>query len=244
MTYHTLKGETSALKNINFKVNEGEFISIIGPSGCGKSTVLNIISGLIHPTSGNVYIGTNKIEKPTNSIGYMFQKDHLFPWLTVWDNVCLGLKIKNKLDDSSVDYITNLLKKYDLWGFKDFFPSELSGGMRQRAALIRTLALNPKVLLLDEPFSALDYQTRLNISDEIYEIIKRENKTTIMVTHDIAEAISMSDRLILLTPRPATINKNLEIKFDNKYNTPLKRREAPNFSTYFNLFWKELNSYE
>lgn len=243
MNYHTLKAETPALKDINFQVEEGEFLSIIGPSGCGKSTILNIISGLISPTSGNIYMDNRKIEEHTNIIGYMFQKDHLFPWLTLWDNVCLGLKIQNKMNPESIKYIEDLLKKYELWDFKNHYPSQLSGGMRQRVALIRTLALNPKVLLLDEPFSALDYQTRLNISDEIHEIIKRENKTTIMVTHDISEAISMSNRIILLTPRPATINKNIKIEFDPKYNTPLKKREAPNFSIYFNLLWKELNNY-
>lgn len=244
MNYHTLKGETPALKDLSFKVEEGEFVSIIGPSGCGKSTVLNIISGLISPTCGNIYINNDKIKEHTNIIGYMFQKDHLFPWLTLWDNVCLGLKIQNKINHESIKYIDDLLKKYGLWDFKTHYPAELSGGMRQRVALIRTLALNPKVLLLDEPFSALDYQTRLNLSDEIYEIIKKENKTAIMVTHDISEAISMSNRIILLTPRPATISKDLVIEFESKYNTPLKKREAPNFRSYFNLLWKELNSYD
>lgn len=244
MNYHTLKEETLALKNINFEVKEGEFLSIIGPSGCGKSTILNIIAGLIIPSCGKIYIDNKQITGKTRSIGYMFQKDNLFPWSSVWDNVCLGLKIQKKLNEENKEYISSLLKKYGLWEFKNHFPNQLSGGMRQRVALIRTLALKPKVLLLDEPFSALDYQTRLNISDEICSIIKKEHKTTVMVTHDISEAISMSNRVLLLTPRPATINKNLKIEFDEKYNTSLKRREAHNFRDYFNILWKELNSYE
>lgn len=244
MTYHTLKEETHAINPINFTVNNGDFLSIIGPSGCGKSTILNIIAGLIQPSSGKIFIDNKEIDSSCSSIGYMFQKDHLFPWLTVYENVCMGLKIQKNLNDKNKNYINELLEKYELLEFKNHYPDQLSGGMRQRVALIRTLAINPKVLLLDEPFSALDYQTRLNISDEIYEIIKKEKKTVIMVTHDISEAVSMSDRVIALSKRPASIENDLVIKFDDVFNTPLKRREAPEFTKYFNTLWKELNKNE
>lgn len=244
MTYHTLKEETHAINPISFTVNDGDFLSIIGPSGCGKSTILNIIAGLIQPSSGKIFIDNKEIDSSCSSIGYMFQKDHLFPWLTVYENVCMGLKIQKNLNDKNKSYINELLDKYELLEFKNHYPDQLSGGMRQRVALIRTLAINPKVLLLDEPFSALDYQTRLNISDEIYEIIKKEKKTVIMVTHDISEAVSMSDRVIALSKRPASIENDLVIKFDDVFNTPLKRREAPEFTKYFNTLWKELNKNE
>lgn len=190
MNYHTITDETEALKDITFSVNKGDFISIVGPSGCGKSTLLNIIAGLISPSSGNVSINYNNDKETSVAMGYMFQKDHLFEWLSVWNNVLLGLKIKNKITDINKNNVEKLLKNYNLWEFRNHVPSQLSGGMRQRVALIRTLALNPQVLILDEPFSALDYQSRLKASDEIYKIIKRENKTALMVTHDISEAIS------------------------------------------------------
>ncbi|MCY6957914.1 ABC transporter ATP-binding protein [Clostridium brassicae] len=189
MNYHTLKSETEALKDISFTVKQGEYISIVGPSGCGKSTVLNIIAGLLSPSEGNVLVDGKNIDNSSLIIGYMFQKDQLFEWLTVWNNVLLGLKVQHKVNDDSINKVTKLLHDYNLWDFKNYYPKQLSGGMRQRVALIRTLALNPDILLLDEPFSALDYQSRLNASDEIYKIIKRENKTAIMVTHDIAEPI-------------------------------------------------------
>jgi NitT/TauT family transport system ATP-binding protein len=240
MNYHSLTTETPALDNISFSVQEGHFLSIVGPSGCGKSTLLNIIAGLITPSFGEVII--NHLDDRLNSkIGYMFQKDQLFDWLTVWDNVLLGLKINHRVTDDNKNIVKTLLKNYNLWEFRNHHPRELSGGMRQRVALIRTLALRPEILLLDEPFSALDYQTRLNISDEVYAIIKKEKKTTIMVTHDISEAISMSDEIIILSNRPAIIIKNIPLKFEENFSCPLKRREAPNFGVYFNEIWKELN---
>ncbi|MGH4118558.1 ABC transporter ATP-binding protein [Clostridium sp.] len=240
MNYHSLTAETPALNNISFSVQEGHFLSIVGPSGCGKSTLLNIIAGLITPSFGEVII--NHLDDRSNSkIGYMFQKDQLFDWLTVWDNVLLGLKINHRITDDNKDIVKSLLINYNLWEFRNHHPMELSGGMRQRVALIRTLALRPEILLLDEPFSALDYQTRLNISDEVYAIIKKEKKTTIMVTHDISEAISMSDEIIVLSNRPAIIIKNIPLEFGENFSYPLKRREAPNFGVYFNEIWKELN---
>jgi len=242
MNYHSLTAETPALADISFSVEEGHFLSIVGPSGCGKSTLLNIIAGLITPSYGKVVINRSTDSSNFLKIGYMFQKDQLFDWLTIWDNVLLGLKINHCITDDNKNMVKNLLISYNLWEFRDHHPRELSGGMRQRVALIRTLALSPEVLLLDEPFSALDYQTRLNISDEVYEIIKKEKKTTIMVTHDIAEAIAMSDEIIILSNRPAVIVKHMNLEFGEDFPCPLKRREAPHFRVYFNEIWKELNN--
>ena len=241
MNYHTLAAETVALNDINFTVEGGEFISLVGPSGCGKSTLLNIISGLIKPSSGEILVDGQVQEGYSSKIGYMFQKDQLFEWLTVFENVSIGLKIKKMINENSRSKLEKLLKNYNLWEFKDHYPRQLSGGMRQRVALIRTLALDPEVLLLDEPFSALDYQTRLNVSDEIYEIIKSEGKTAIMVTHDISEAVSMSSRVIVLSKRPAGIKKIINIEFDCKNLTPLKCREHNKFRIYFNDIWKEMD---
>ena len=242
MNYHSLTAETAALADISFGVQEGHFLSIVGPSGCGKSTLLNIIAGLITPSYGKIVINRSTDSSNFLKIGYMFQKDQLFDWLTIWDNVLLGLKINHSVTDDNKEMVKNLLISYNLWEFRDHHPRELSGGMRQRVALIRTLALSPEVLLLDEPFSALDYQTRLNISDEVYEIIKKEKKTTIMVTHDIAEAIAMSDEIIILSNRPAVIVKHMHLEFGEDFPCPLKHREAPHFRVYFNEIWKELNN--
>lgn len=189
MSYHTLKGETKALEDISFNISDREFITIVGPSGCGKSTILNIIAQLLTPSKGKVLVDNKSLEEASLKIGYMFQKDQLFEWLTVWDNVLLGLKIQHKINEDNKDKLRKLLKNYNLWDFRNHYPSQLSGGMRQRVALIRTLAINPNILLLDEPFSALDYQNRLNASDEIFKIIKHEKKTAVMVTHDISEYI-------------------------------------------------------
>lgn len=241
MNYHTPKAETSALVDINLKVDKGEFISIVGPSGCGKSTLLNIISGLLTPSSGDIFLDNEKLLGYSAKLGYMFQRDHLFQWLTVWENIILGLKIQHKLNEESKHKLEKLLKSYGLWDFKQYKPSELSGGMRQRVALIRTLALDPEILLLDEPFSALDYQNRLKVSDDIYKIIKKEGKTAIMVTHDIAEAISTSNRVIVLSKRPAKIKKEVQIIFSCPCDSPLKCREAPEFRIYFNDIWKEMD---
>lgn len=242
MNYHSLTTCTRALDNVTFSVDDGEFLSIVGPSGCGKSTLLNIIAGLLKPSYGSIYIDNDKMTSFSNKMGYMFQKDQLFSWLTVWENIILGLKIQHKNIDSYKSKLNNLLKNYGLIDFLSHYPDELSGGMRQKVALIRTLALDPEVLLLDEPFSSLDYQTRLNISDEIFKIIKKENKTAIMVTHDISEAISMSNRVIVLSKRPANIKKIFDIKFSIPHDSPLRCREEPEFRIYFNNIWKELNS--
>lgn len=241
MNYHSVKGETPALKNINFEVDSGEFISILGPSGCGKSTLLNIMSGLLEPSKGQVLYKGEEIKKNLDQIGYMFQKDHLFEWNTVWENVILGLKIKKQLTDESKCRVNELLDAYGLLRFKNHYPSELSGGMRQRVALIRTLALNPEILFLDEPFSALDYQSRLIVCDDVYKIIKTEKKTAIMVTHDIAEAISISEKVIVLSKRPSNVKVEVPIDFNQDDLTPFQKRKDIKFSDYFNRLWKELD---
>ena len=235
-TYQAKNGEIEALKNISFDVKEGEYISIIGPSGCGKSTLLSIISGLESKTSGEVYID--------GKIGYMLQKDNLLEWRTIYNNVLLGLEIQKNITPENKEYVLELLKKYGLYEFKDKYPMQLSGGMRQRVALIRTLAIRPNILLLDEAFSALDYQTRLMVTEDIYKILKNENITALMVTHDISEAISMSDRVVVLSKRPATVKNIYEIDFEMENRTPLNCRESPKFSKYFNLMWKELEEHE
>jgi len=231
--YHTLDGETEALKNISFDVYEGEFIGIIGPSGCGKSTLLSIISGLLKPSYGSVEVN--------GKIGYMLQKDHLFEWRNIWQNALLGLEIQKSLTEESKKYVEGLLVKYGLGEFKNHYPNQLSGGMRQRAALIRTLALKPDILLLDEAFSALDYQTRLAISDEVYKILKYEQKTAVIVTHDISEAISMCDRIVVLSNRPAHVKKIYDIVLTCEDRSPIGCRKAPEFREYFNSIWKELD---
>ena len=241
LTYHSLKTETKAINNLNFSIEKGEFVSIIGPSGCGKSTLLNIISGLLKPSEGQVIYNDENIKNRLDKMGYMFQKDYLFQWLSVRSNVMLGLKIKKIDTEENIKRAEVLLENYQLGRFKNHKPGELSGGMRQRVALIRTLALNPDVLLLDEPFSALDYQTRLKVCDDVKEIIKKENKTAIMVTHDLGEAIAISDRIIVLTKRPAEIKLDIKIDFKNKEATPFQRRKESEFNEYFNLLWKELD---
>ena len=238
--YQAKNGEIEALNNISFKVEEGEFVSIIGPSGCGKSTLLSIIAGLEDKTSGAVYIDGEKIIGNSPKMGYMLQKDNLLEWRTIYKNVLLGLEIRHIKNKENIEYVNQLLKKYNLYEFKDKYPNQLSGGMRQRVALIRTLAVRPRILLLDEAFSALDYQTRINVTKDIYKILKAENITALIVTHDISEAISMSDRIIVLTKRPATIKQIHKIEFDITNRTPLNCRESPKFSKYFDTLWKEL----
>ena len=239
--YHTLEGETYALKDITFSVREGEFIALVGPPGCGKSTLLHLIAGLLTPEKGLIKINGSYHPDNTSGIGYMLQKDHLLEWRTIYKNVLLGLEIRRELTAEKLAYVNQLLSDYGLDKFRSAHPSELSGGMRQRAALIRTLALKPELLLLDEPFSALDSQTRLSVSDDIGRILRQEKKTAILVTHDISEAISMADRVIILSPRPAIIRKIVPICFDLENRTPMASRNAPEFKSYFNLIWKELN---
>lgn len=241
-SYHSESGETTALSDITFSLKEGEFVSIVGPSGCGKSTLLSLISGLLVPESGQILLHGQDVRDFHTGIGYMLQKDHLFEWRTIWQNVLLGLEIQKRISRKTMEHTEEMLKDYGLWGFKQARPSQLSGGMRQRAALIRTLALDPDLLLLDEPFSALDYQTRLSVCDDIAGIIRKEKKTALLVTHDLAEAISMAERVIVLSARPAKICQIVPITLDLPERTPMKTRNAPEFKDYFNLIWKELNT--
>ena len=238
-SYQAENGEVLALKDISFTMDKGEFVSLVGPSGCGKSTLLSIIAGLLKPTAGSIYVNGEEITGVSSRIGYMLQKDNLLEWRTIYKNVLLGLEIRNMLDAKNVSRAVGLLKSYGLYEFKDKYPAQLSGGMRQRAALIRTLAINPEILLLDEAFSALDYQTRLSVTDDVYRILKKEKITTLMVSHDIPESISMGDRVLLLSHRPAVIRESIPIQF-GPGRTPLSCRNDPRFSQYFNHIWKGL----
>lgn len=239
-SYHTMEGETPALSHISFSVTPGEFLAVVGPSGCGKSTLLSLLCGLLSPESGSILIDGEPIAQSGANIGYMLQKDHLFEWRTIYGNVALGLEIQKKLNQETREHLNDMLSAYGLGGFEHSRPSELSGGMRQRAALIRTLALKPDLLLLDEPFSALDYQTRLAVCDDISSIIRSTGKTAILITHDLSEAISVADRVVVLSARPGQVKTILSTPFAPEYDSPLKRRNAPEFSTYFNQVWKEL----
>ena len=237
--YHTLQGETLVLDHVNFSIRPGEFVAIVGPSGCGKSTLLSLICNLLQPDEGEILLQKNK------KTGYMLQKDHLLEWRTTMKNIAIGPEINHQSSQNLTGKIDSLLHKYKLDGFRNAKPGQLSGGMRQRAALIRTLMLEPDLLLLDEPFSALDYQTRLSVSDDVWNILKTENKTALLITHDISEAISMADRIIILSSRPATVKKELSVNLTcPEKRTPFLARSSPEFKDYFNLVWKELNNHE
>lgn len=233
LRYHSISGETPAVSHLDLTVESGEFISIVGPSGCGKSTILSMLAGQLTPSEGKLEVNGN--------IGYMLQKDHLLHWRNIRSNALLGLEIQKNLTLENTAYVESLLEQYGLGEFKEHFPWQLSGGMRQRVALIRTLAVRPDILLLDEPFSALDYQTRLRVSDEIGSIIRQEKKTAILVTHDISEAISLADRVIVLTKRPAMVKTIFPIQLSIGKHTPMQARENPAFKDYFNAIWKELD---
>lgn len=243
-SYHTKTGETKALSGINFSVEKGEFLAIVGPSGCGKSTLLNLVAGLLPIREGSITLEGVSVLEHKDKIGYMLQKDHLLPWRTTEENICLGLEISKQQTTEKLQLAEQMLKQYGLYDFRKVKPTELSGGMKQRVALIRTLVMEPELLLLDEPFSALDYQTRLSVADDIYEILKKEGKTAILITHDIAEAISMSERIIVLTSRPGRIKKEVKIELtmeDGRTPTkPSEGRSAREFATYYQKIWKEL----
>lgn len=242
-SYHSLQGEIKALQNISFQVQKGEFVGIVGPSGCGKSTLLSLIAGLNTPESGQI-ITVNGRNNRHLCIGYMLQHDHLFEWRNIYKNVLLGLELNRQVTPEKLAYVDNLLKEYGLYDFRFKKPGELSGGMKQRAALIRTMAMDPDLLLLDEPFSALDYQTRLTVSADISRLIRAAGKTMIIVTHDISEAISICDKVIVLTKRPATVKKIIPIALTRRDNSPLSARTAPEFQDYFNLIWEEMTDEE
>lgn len=233
--YHTKKSEIPAIENLNLNIRDGEFVAIVGPSGCGKTTLLSILCGLENKTSGEILFPKKELR-----MGYMLQNDTLFPWLNILDNCLLGLRIKGEVNNENIERVKKLLDTYGLKEFIFKYPRNLSGGMRQRVALIRTLAINPDVLLLDEPFSALDYQTRLAVSDDVWKIIKKEGKTTIMITHDVAEAISMADRVVVLSNRPSTVKKIYNIEMKNK-STPIKNRNLEEFKDYYDKIWKEID---
>ena len=231
LTYHTKRGEVTALKGLSFSLGEGEFAAMIGPSGCGKSTVLSLAAGLLKPSEGTVTL--------RGSIGYMLQRDELFPWRTIEKNLYLPLEVQKKNTPERRARAAELARTYGLADFLKSYPSQLSGGMRQRAALIRTLAMEPDILLLDEPFSALDYQTRLNVTADVARILRSEKKAALLITHDISEAISLADRIFVLTARPARLLTEHETDFTS--TDPLRRREEPRFSGWFERLWKELN---
>ncbi len=233
--YHTNKSEIPAIKDLNLNIKEGEFVAIVGPSGCGKTTLLSILCSLEEKSQGEIIYTQGK-----QKMGYMLQNDTLFPWLNILDNTLLGLKVEKNITKENIQKVTKLLETYGLKDFIKKYPNNLSGGMRQRVALIRTLATNPDILLLDEPFSALDYQTRLAVSDDVWKIIKKEKKTTIMITHDIAEAISMADRIIVLTNRPSKVKSIYTIEMKNKQN-PINNRKQKEFQYYYDKIWKDID---
>lgn len=243
-SYHNLKGETPALSHISLHVSEGSFVAIVGPSGCGKSTLLSLISGLLAPEEGEIlYRGLSSREYCADTalkIGYMLQRDHLFEWRTIYQNVVLGLELNHILTEENTDYVLKLLRDYGLYGFKDKKPSELSGGMRQRAALIRTMAVHPDLLLLDEPFSALDFQTRLAVSADIANIIRETGKTALLITHDLSEAITLADRVIVLSRRPACVKCEMPILYEINRADPLAIRSTAAYQEYFNQLWEVL----
>lgn len=241
LSFHTEQQETVVLSDLSFDIKQGEFVAFVGPSGCGKSTILNLISGLLKPETGTILLNGIPIENTSDTIGYMLQKDHLFQWRTILSNIMLGPEINHQKTPEKLAYARQLLDDYGLSDFENAKPSQLSGGMRQRAALIRTLVMEPSILLLDEPFSALDYQTRLNVSDDIGKIIKKQSITAILVTHDISEAISMADRIFVLSNRPTHIQLELPVQLTIENRTPFNSRSAPEFQRYFNQIWKELN---
>ena len=239
-TYPSIEGEVEAIRDLSFQVYNGEFLAIVGPSGCGKSTLLSIIARLLEPSSGTIAFQNPDGSLHYPRIGYMLQHDYLLEWRSIYRNVTLGPEIQKDLSYETRAHIDKLLKDYGLYEFRDKKPGELSGGMRQRAALIRTLAINPEILLLDEPFSALDYQTRLAVSDDICKIIRSTKKTAILITHDLSEAISMADRILVLSKRPATLRAELPIHLTLTDTSTLAARKAPEFATYFNELWEEL----
>ena len=241
-SYHSLREETPTLKDISFSVAEGEFVAIVGPSGCGKSTLLSIIAGLLSPENGSIITAGANPATQKATMGYMLQKDHLLPYRNILQNVLLGPEIQKNVTKEVIDYAEELLKEYGLWDVQTKYPNELSGGMRQRVALIRTMVLNPSLLLLDEPFSALDYQTRLYVSADICGRIRKANKTAILITHDLSEAISLADRIIVLSNRPATVKKELTVHLSQGRDDPIATRTAKEFNEYFEILWKELHN--
>ncbi|MZQ87392.1 ATP-binding cassette domain-containing protein [Paenibacillus sp. 5J-6] len=242
--YVTEERATLAVQGIDFAIARGEFVSLIGPSGCGKTTLLSIIAGLIRPTAGTVTVAGNPVNGPSTRVGYMLQQDYLFPWRTIEANACMGLEIAGLLTKEKKQGVLHLLEEMGLYSFKDYYPSQLSGGMRQRVALVRTLATEPELLLLDEPFSALDYQTKLQLEDLVVETLQAKKKTALLVTHDISEAIAMSDRIIVLDPNPGRMRQEFHIPEEIRTSVPFEARELPGFHALFRLIWQEFGGHE
>ncbi|WP_077736169.1 ABC transporter ATP-binding protein [Bacillus sonorensis] len=243
-TYFSLQEKTTALENVSINVEKGEFVSFLGPSGCGKTTLLSIIAGIVAPTEGRVLFEGQQHDEKDRLIGYMLQQDYLFPWKTIEENVLIGLRISKKLSLETKQAALELLEKFGLHQVENKYPKELSGGMRQRAALARTLAVDPGILLLDEPFSALDYQTKLNLEDLVFNTLHTYQKTAVLVTHDIEEAIAMSDRILLFSKQPGTVHKTFAIPESLRKLTPFEARQEPEFQAIFQAIWKELNHLE
>lgn len=239
--YQAQNGEISAIEDVSFTLPTGKFLSIVGPSGCGKSTLLSMIAGLEKKSGGEVLLDSRPVNRNEHKIGYMLQKDYLLPWRNIYKNVCFGLEITGAKTPENLTYVDQLLKTYGLWEFREKYPSQLSGGMRQRAALIRTLAVRPTLLLLDEAFSALDYQTRLQVTDDVFKILRAEKISAVLVTHDIPEAICMGDCVLVLSERPAKVKLSLNISL---LGTPLQRRGNKEFRVYFERIWKEMSHSE
>ena len=240
LAYQSARHETLAVQDVSFRIEPGEFVSVVGPSGCGKSTCLSMLAGIEQPTTGVVALDGVPVTRPTGQVGIMLQHDHLFEWRDVLGNVLVGAEVLGKDRDTARARAVELLERYGLGEFLHHRPSQLSGGMRQRVALVRTLVTDPDVVLLDEPFSALDFQTRLTLADEVVDILRRQNKTALLVTHDITEAISMSDRVIVMSGRPGSVRAEHRISFAAGRLTPFEAREQPEFSRYFAAIWEEL----
>ncbi|AME07698.1 ABC transporter ATP-binding protein [Bacillus siamensis] len=243
-TYFSLKERTTAVKDIHFHIEKGDFISFLGPSGCGKTTLLSILAGLIAPAQGRVLIEGSVPNHKEHQIGYMLQQDYLFPWKSIEENVLLGLHISKTLTEEKRAEVLSLLPKLGLIGVENKYPKELSGGMRQRAALARTLAPDPGLLLLDEPFSALDFQTKLSLENLVFKTLKDFQKTAVLVTHDIGEAIAMSDTIYLFSNQPGTIHQIFTVPKELAALDPFDARQDPAFQPLFQTIWKELNSLE
>jgi NitT/TauT family transport system ATP-binding protein len=244
LSYFSRQGEAEALSDVSLSIDSGEFVAIVGPSGCGKSTLLSLISGILAPTSGSIWLDGERVNAPSRKIGYMLQQDYLFEWRTILDNVLLGAEIQGRDIAACRERATGLLTRYGLGEFQNSLPRELSGGMRQRAALARTLVTEPDVVLLDEPFAALDSQTRIALADEVTEALRRERKTVVLITHDIGEAITMAERVIVLSRRPGHIKSEYCVRYAGTVNAPMSpfaKRTAPEFSSYFQTVWSELD---
>lgn len=242
--YLSFSGETTAVEQFNCTIHEGEFIGIVGPSGCGKSTLLSMLAGLFSPTTGEVKLFDEPVAGPSPAIGYMLQQDYLLPWRTILDNVCIGLEIRNEKGKEQVEFAKKLLNEMGLAGTESKYPHQLSGGMRQRAALVRTLVVKPKILLLDEPFSALDYQIKLQLEDLIAKTLRRHNITSVLVTHDLGEAIAMCDRVLVMASRPGRLKTIVEVPENIRALSPLDAREHPEFHHLFRQLWGDLQDDE